>query len=191
MNDASRGQQNRGRGRRGRLPTYLLILALLVSWALSGCAIGEITGVEPTSTPVPMFEIPPPPEQVYAGECSLYNRNQEFWIQTAAGQTTSFGTLLTRALEEADTRRETLDQLRRLRDDAHSNPTPDCAVPIQLMLTSAMDRAVESLRMSLVDPRINISGTAALVQEMLTQVEHQLKTMTDELELQLQTRAAS
>jgi len=170
---------------------YLLSLALLVSMALAGCAIGEITNVEPTATPSPLFVIPPPPEQILAGECSLASRNQEFWIQTAAGQTASYGTLFARALAESETRQETLDQLRRLRDDAYINPTPDCAMPIQLMLTSAMDRGLEALRLSILDPRIDISGTAALVREMLTQVENQLKEMTDELERQLLTRAAS
>ncbi|MBE0688563.1 MAG: hypothetical protein IH587_00395 [Anaerolineae bacterium] len=190
MNDGSSEQKVGVSLWRRVVPIQSVIVALLML-ALSGCAIREITDVAVTPSAGPAFEIPPPPAQVFVGACSLANRNQEFWIQTAAGQTASFGTLFTRAMTEIETRPNTMDQLRRLRDDTYLNPTPECAVPIQLLLTSAMDRAVESLRLTMLDPRIDISGTAALVEEMLTQVEDQLKLMTDDLERQMQTRAAS
>ncbi|MCA9906903.1 MAG: hypothetical protein KC547_23770, partial [Anaerolineae bacterium] len=86
------------RGSRRRIIPGLLALLLIV--ALSGCAIGEITGVQPTPTAGPSFVIPPPPTQVFVGTCSLEDRTQEFWIQTAAGQAESFRTLFTKALED-------------------------------------------------------------------------------------------
>ncbi len=165
-------------------------LAVLIILALSGCAVAEFTSVEPTPTAGPSFVIPPPPTQVFTGECSLDDRSQEFWIQTAAGQAQSFRTLFAQALDDTETRQETMGEMWRLRDETYQNPTPECAVPIQLLLTSAMGRSLESLRLTILDPAIDISGTAALVNEMLTQVEDQLKLMMDDMERRLQTREA-
>ena len=176
---------------RGRSYTVLALLCGLLGLALSACAIGEVVGSPPTATTSSIIEIPLAPTQTFVGPCSLESRNQEQWLQNASGQLDSFRAMINGALEVPDMRSELLGQMGQLRTLAYQNPTPECAVPLQLLLTSSVDMGVEAVRASMLDPRFDLVPVVAEVNAQLDLVFDQLKLMAEDLEAQLQAQAGS
>ncbi len=174
-----------------RASVELGILCGLAVLLLSACAIGEVIGTPPTATAAVIIEIPIAPTQTFVGPCSLASRNQEQWLQNASGQLDSFRAMMQGALEMPELRSELLGQMGQLRTLAYQNPTPECAVPLQLLLTSSIDMGVEAVRASMLDPRFDLPPVAAEVYAQLDLVFEQLKLMAQDLEAQLQAQAGS
>lgn len=165
----------------------VVILAMVLAWALSACAIREV--LTPPSTAVPTtlpVILPPPPSQTLGGACVLAERNLEFYLQSSTTQATLFEDQFRVAITQSDDERAvTLIGLAALRDEAYRTSTPDCAVAAQLLMTGAMDRGIELLRASLIDPFYNLAVAADEVFAMFEQVRDAQKALTDELEAQL------
>lgn len=163
--------------------SFILIVSLL---ALSGCASSEV--FEPTltptiePTPVPAF-IAAPPEQVFGEACSLESRNLEFWLQASTFQMQVFRDEFNNALlAPADFRTRAAFSLAAQRDETYRTSAPECAVAAQLMLTTAMDRGVEALQSSLVDPNYALTTVANEVNAMFDQVLELQQTLSDDLQ---------
>jgi hypothetical protein len=167
-------------------------LAVVLAFIVSGCAVREVTTPSATPTTLPGLVILPPPAQTFTGECTLDSRNWEFWLQAAAFQIEGFRVTFEQALTAEAERRPVLAyELAAVRDAAYRNPTPECAVPTQFLLTAAMDRAVEALRSASLDPNVNLAASGGEINAMLVQAHDALKAMTDELEQALVAREAA
>lgn len=164
----------------------VLVVAVLML-TLSACAIREV--LTPAATPVPTILpliLPPPPYQTLGGACVLAERNLEFYLQSSTIQATLFEEQFRIAITQPDDERAvTLIGLAALRDEAYRTSTPDCGVAAQLLMTGAMDRGVELLRASLIDPFYNLAIAAEEVFAMFEQVRDAQKVLTDDLEAQL------
>jgi hypothetical protein len=178
------------------LPSATILRRLLsvclwvwLALALPACAVREIVEVPPTPTNPPPFIILPPPAQANAGACSLDSRSWEFWLQAAAFQIEGFRQGFAEALElpQGERTGPTL-ALAALRDQAYRNPTPECGAATQRLLTAAMERGVEVLRASVLDPALNLAAVAGEVNAMLDLAADDLKRQTDALEQQLIAR---
>jgi hypothetical protein len=170
----------------------LRILCLaLACCLLAACAVREVAQPPPTATPPAALVIAPPPPQIFVGACSLESRNWEFWLQAATFQAQGFRERFVQALTQTgEARVSTALELAGLRDAAYRNATPECGVPTQLLITGAMDRGVEALRISMLDEDANLLVLAGEVNAMLDLAFDSLKVLTDELEQALSQRSA-
>jgi hypothetical protein len=161
---------------------------LLLLFTLPSCAIGEIMGGGATATPtvIPVL-IPPPPPQVVGEACSIESRNLESYLQAVTTQTTLFREELANARTQTpEERAVTTIGLAALRDEAFRTSTPECAIAAQSMLTAAMNRAVELLRASLIDPVFNLDVALEEVDAMMTQADDLQKALVDSFEAQIE-----
>ncbi|MDX2140406.1 MAG: hypothetical protein SF123_20140 [Chloroflexota bacterium] len=162
------------------------ILMVAVLLTLAACASGEVFDPTPAATveptPIPVLIAAPPP-QVFGEACSLEARNLEFWLQASTFQMQVFRDEFNNALlAPVDFRTRAAFSLAAQRDEVYRTSTPECAVAAQSMLTGAMERGVEALQASLVDPNYALTTVANEVNAMFDQVLELQKTLAEDLQ---------
>ena len=169
------------------MPRTVLLLMGALSMLLSACAIRE--ALTPVATIVPTIApviLPPPPEQVVGGACIPAERNLEFYLQTATTNATLFEEQFRFAsTQPAGERAILLVTLAAIRDESFRTATPECGMFAQSVMTAAMNRGVEVINASIIDPGYDLSAAADAVLAMFEQVHAAQDALLAQLDAQL------
>ncbi|HEX2906412.1 MAG TPA: hypothetical protein VHO69_06090 [Phototrophicaceae bacterium] len=165
----------------------LVLLLPLLLLALAACAAA---GVSVTDTPLPPLTLQPPPKITFSGACSLTS-DLEAWLQTTSQLASEFLTQMTNAAaQERAAMRETVLTMAALRDSAHLIATPDCALETEIMLSDAMNQAVDMFQAYVNGDRVDLGNTVADVTDRLERVIAQQAELALQLEAQFRQEQA-
>lgn len=167
---------------KSRLICIGLLLGLLTS-VLAGCALTDIK-----NTPVPPVTLKAPPELNFTGSCDN-SRDLENWLQITTIILSEFRTKMsdTAVLKREETS-PGLQRMVQLRDSVYLAATPDCGHDAQVLLSDALNRAVQAFQSYINGDLNDISGKVAEVSVALDQVAEMNAELTVRLQDEIQKR---
>lgn len=162
----------------------LVVLPLL----LAACAL---TDVNNSNTPPPPMTLSAPPSLNFSGNCD-HTKDLEDWLQVTTQLVANFQTKMNEAAGKSrnDAYQPTLE-LVAMRDSAYVAVTPDCANDIELSLSDAMNRAVNTLQHFVNGDVTDIANSIAEINTQFDQVTASQTALINRVNDQIQHPTAT
>lgn len=161
----------------------ILVMVGLLAQILSACALTDVK-----STPVSPVTLAPPPELNFTGSCDNF-KDLENWLQISTRVLADFRTQMS---DTAAMKREEaypgLQRMVQLRDSVYLAATPDCGHDAQVILSDAVNRAVQAFQGYINGDAGDISGKVAEVSILFDQVAEMQAELTARLQAEIQAR---